>query len=102
MKNILVLCTGNSCRSQILHGFLEKLVENWKNFWEYIVERSVYDRSIIDEYLRLIITYTKYETILKNQNKKFLNEMIESNPEFLSLVKNDVDRNYFGKITKRL
>ena len=23
-KNILVLCTGNSCRSQIMHGFLEK------------------------------------------------------------------------------
>ncbi len=23
MKNILVLCTGNSCRSQIAHGFLE-------------------------------------------------------------------------------
>jgi len=24
MKNILVLCTGNSCRSQIAHGFLSK------------------------------------------------------------------------------
>ncbi len=23
MKNILILCTGNSCRSQIAHGFLE-------------------------------------------------------------------------------
>lgn len=27
MKNILVLCTGNSCRSQIAHGFLEKLTD---------------------------------------------------------------------------
>ncbi len=25
MKNILVLCTGNSCRSQIAHGYLEFL-----------------------------------------------------------------------------
>lgn len=25
MKNILVLCTGNSCRSQMAHGYLEKL-----------------------------------------------------------------------------
>lgn len=25
MKNILVLCTGNSCRSQIAHGYLAKL-----------------------------------------------------------------------------
>ena len=24
MKNILVLCTGNSCRSQMAHGYLEK------------------------------------------------------------------------------
>lgn len=25
MKNILVLCTGNSCRSQMAHGFLAKM-----------------------------------------------------------------------------
>ena len=24
MKKILVLCTGNSCRSQIAHGYLQK------------------------------------------------------------------------------
>lgn len=24
MKNVLVLCTGNSCRSQMAHGYLEK------------------------------------------------------------------------------
>jgi len=25
MKKILVLCTGNSCRSQIAHGYLEHI-----------------------------------------------------------------------------
>ena len=27
MKNILVLCTGNSCRSQMAHGYLEQLTK---------------------------------------------------------------------------
>ncbi len=27
MKNILVLCTGNSCRSQMAHGYLEHFTE---------------------------------------------------------------------------
>lgn len=26
MKNILVLCTGNSCRSQMAHGYLNQIV----------------------------------------------------------------------------
>ena len=26
MKNILVLCTGNSCRSQIMHGYLQAML----------------------------------------------------------------------------
>lgn len=30
MKNILVLCTGNSCRSQIAHGFLEHFTNRKK------------------------------------------------------------------------
>ena len=30
MKNILVLCTGNSCRSQIAHGYLEHFSDSTK------------------------------------------------------------------------
>ena len=30
MKNILVLCTGNSCRSQLAHGYLEHFTDGRK------------------------------------------------------------------------
>lgn len=82
--------------------FIEKLVGNWKGFWEYIVENSVYDRSKIDEYLRIIISYAKNETIIRNQSKKFLNEMICTNPKFLSLIKDNNGLDYFGKISNLL
>lgn len=28
MKNVLVLCTGNSCRSQMAHGYLKQFAED--------------------------------------------------------------------------
>jgi len=38
MQNVLVLCTGNSCRSQIAHGFLEKLSEGRANIYSAGIE----------------------------------------------------------------
>ncbi|MES2836068.1 MAG: arsenate reductase ArsC [Bacteroidota bacterium] len=31
MKNVLVLCTGNSCRSQMMHGYLKQMLNNKAN-----------------------------------------------------------------------
>ena len=36
--NILVLCTGNSCRSQLAHGYLEHFVGNKANIYSAGVE----------------------------------------------------------------
>jgi len=38
MKNILVLCTGNSCRSQIAHGFLTAMTAGKANVYSAGVE----------------------------------------------------------------
>ena len=38
MKNILVLCTGNSCRSQIVHGFLASMTAGKANIYSAGVE----------------------------------------------------------------
>lgn len=37
-KNILVLCTGNSCRSQIAEGFLKAMLEDQANVYSAGVE----------------------------------------------------------------
>ena len=38
MKNILVLCTGNSCRSQIAHGYLSAMTMGKANVYSAGVE----------------------------------------------------------------
>ena len=37
-KNVLVLCTGNSCRSQLLHGYLQQLLGNQTTVYSAGVE----------------------------------------------------------------
>ncbi len=38
MKNILILCTGNSCRSQIAHGYLEHFLKNKAHIYSAGIE----------------------------------------------------------------
>ena len=38
MKNVLFLCTGNSCRSQIAHGYLEHFAGHKANIYSAGVE----------------------------------------------------------------
>ncbi len=38
MKNILVLCTGNSCRSQMAHGYLQYYAQNKVNIYSAGIE----------------------------------------------------------------
>jgi len=37
-KNILILCTGNSCRSQIAHGYMQRFVGDKANVFSAGVE----------------------------------------------------------------
>lgn len=38
MKKVLILCTGNSCRSQIAHGILNKIAGDKAKIWSAGVE----------------------------------------------------------------
>lgn len=79
--------------------FIEKLVENWKGFWEFIYYKSTYEEETIYNYLRIIITYASKETITNNQHNKALYEAISTNSKFLSLIEEKEGKNYFGKIS---
>ena len=70
MKKILVLCTGNSCRSQIAHGYLNDLTSNSVSVFSAGVEKhglnlnavrcmledkidiSNYTSNLVDDYLK--------------------------------------------------
>lgn len=85
-----------------LEIFIEKLVENWKGFWDYLYSKSNYTEDRENKYLELIVGFSKVETILKNQNNNTLRIAIEEKAKFLSLIKNTNELDYFGKVTKLL
>lgn len=80
--------------------FIEKLVQNWKGFWEYIYLKSNFTNEKEDHYLSLIIRYGKIDDILFKQNNNLLTTAAMQKPHFLSIVKNTEQLNYFSKITK--
>ena len=47
MKNVLILCTGNSCRSQILHGFLQHFAPGKFNYYSAGIETHGINKDAI-------------------------------------------------------
>lgn len=73
MKNILVLCTGNSCRSQLMHGFLEKLVERKANIYSAGIETHGLNPNAVKTMAEIGIDISKYTSnnVLEYQNIDF-------------------------------
>lgn len=85
MKNILVLCTGNSCRSQIAEGYLRYFAGNKANIYSAGIEThgvnpkaiqvmaddgidiSVHTSNHVDEYLT--IPFDVVITVCDNANE---------------------------------
>ena len=75
MKNILVLCTGNSCRSQMAHGYLRKVLDKQAKIYSAGIEKhglnphavsvmkidgidiSCNSSNLIDEYMSIEFDY---------------------------------------------
>jgi len=52
VKNILILCTGNSCRSQIADGYLSKLLNNKASVYSAGIETHGLNRNAIETIAR--------------------------------------------------
>lgn len=89
-----------SIEERPLKIFIEKLVKNWKGFWDYIYLKSNFTTEKEDKYLSLIIQFGLIDDILSSQNNNTLTTAITQKSHFLSLVKSTEEFNYYGKITK--
>ena len=52
MKNILILCTGNSCRSQIAHGYFNKFSNNKCKIYSAGIETHGLNTNAVQTMLR--------------------------------------------------
>ncbi|MGO4709006.1 arsenate reductase ArsC [Chryseobacterium sp. 2TAF14] len=59
-KKIMVLCTGNSCRSQIAHGFLENFAENKAEIYSAGIETHGVNPRAIKTMMKEGIDISKY------------------------------------------
>lgn len=84
------------------HGiFINKLTENWKDFWDFIYLKSNYTEDKQDQYLQSIIKYSDIDTIIFSQNNRTLSTAIMQKSYFLSLVK-DIDTQKIKSLLKQL
>ncbi len=80
MKNILILCTGNSCRSQIAHGFLSLFTENTKvNIYSAGVETHGVNPKAIATMLEVGID-------ISNHTSNNINEYLDIRFDFVITV----------------
>jgi len=80
MKKILVLCTGNSCRSQMMHGFFKTLAKDKVEVWSAGVETHGLNKNAL-VYLK------KIEGIdISNHTSNLVDEYADINFDFVITV----------------
>ena len=74
MKNILILCTGNSCRSQIAHGFLNHLTDNSVSVFSAGIEKHGLNRNAVKCMAEIGIDLSDYNSNLVDE---YINDKID-------------------------
>jgi len=71
--NILIMCTGNSCRSQIAHGFLNQLTENSISVFSAGIEKHGLNKNAVRCMAEIGVDISDHESnhIDEYSDKKF-------------------------------
>ena len=89
MKKILILCTGNSCRSQIAHGFLDHLTNNSISVFSAGIEKHGLNKNAVKCMAEIGINISSYNS---NQIDEYINESFD-------LVRDEI-KNFIIKFIK--
>ena len=79
MKNILILCTGNSCRSQIAHGYFNKFSNNKCRIYSAGIETHGLNANAVQTMLRDSIDISTYTS-------NNVNEYLDINFDYIITV----------------
>ena len=79
MKNILILCTGNSCRSQIAHGYFNKFSNNKCRIYSAGIETHGLNTNAVQTMLRDSIDISTYTS-------NNVNEYLDINFDYIITV----------------
>ena len=79
MKNILILCTGNSCRSQIAHGYFNKFSNNKCKIYSAGIETHGLNPNAVQTMLRDSIDISTYTS-------NNVNEYLDVNFDYIITV----------------
>ena len=69
MKNILILCTGNSCRSQIAHGFLNHFTDNSFSIYSAGIEKHGLNKNAVKSMADIGIDISHHNSNLIDEYK---------------------------------
>lgn len=86
----------HSSKREYIPLFIQKLSENWINFWDYIHKHPFYTDPQKDYYLFLILIHAKLDSIYTLNKSLQLANYIETHDKFISLF---TDKDHFNKLT---
>lgn len=95
---ILILCTGNSCRSQMAEGFLKKFAPNWK-----VISAGTKPEKEVNPYA-IYVMKEKGIDISENQTKS-VNKFLNDEFDYVITVCSDAEKEcpvFYGKVKNRL